>query len=173
MGIGLQVSKTVVVLDRSFLKRRWKFNRTPLARAGAYTMRIARKLIRRRINRNLHSPAGTAPYSHVPGSLPPFKQIFFIPDMLGMRVFVGMVGYGGAGAPVPGLQEHGGFATRKVYKKVGRRQLKRNFKNPRQGGVITKKVSAGVRYPQRPFMTPALALAMPKMPEFWRNSLVF
>ena len=171
MGIGLQVQKTVVVLDRSFLKRRWKFNRSPLARAGAYTMRIARKMIRRRMNRNLHSPAGTAPYSHVPGSLPPFKQSFFVPDTFKMRVFVGMVGYGGAGAPVPGLQEHGGFATRKIYRAVGHRQLKRRFKNARQGGVITKKVSAGVRYPTRPFMNPALALTIPKLPQFWKNSL--
>lgn len=173
MGIGLQVSKTVVVLDRSFLKRRWKFNRTPLARAGAYTMRVSRKLIRRRMNRNLHSAPGTAPYSHVPGSLPPFKMIFFVPDTFHMRVFVGMVGFGGAGAPVPGLQEHGGHATRKVFKKVGHRRLKRNFKNPRQGGVITRKVSQGVNYPERPFMRPALMVTLPKLPQFWKNSLTF
>lgn len=167
----LQVSKTMVMLDRSVIKRKWAFNRTPLARAGAWVMRIARKSIRRRKNRNRASPSGTPPYSHSPGALPPFKQIFFVPDTFHMRVFVGMVGYGGRGVPVPGLQEHGGPATRKVFRQVGRRQLRRNFKTQRQGGVITKKVTEGVRYTPRPFMMPALLKTIPKLPQFWQNSL--
>lgn len=159
------------MLDRSFLKRRWKFNRTPLGRAGAYLMRIARKSIRRRKNRNNHSRPGTPPYSHEPGALPPFKQIFFIPQTFNMSVVIGMVGYGGKGVPVPGLQEKGGYATRKVFRVIGRRQLRRNFRNPRQGGVITKRVTEGVRYPSRPFMRPALLQTLPKLPTFWKSSL--
>lgn len=163
--------RTIVNFDRSFLTRRWKFNRTPLARAGAWAMRVARKSIRRRKNRNKHSPVGTPPYSHREGALPPFKQIFFKPDSFQMRVFVGMVGYGGSGPPVPGLQEHGGGAQRKVWKAVGRRVLKRKFRTPRQGGTIFKRVQEGVRYPKRPFMMPALMQTLPKLPMFWKNSL--
>lgn len=162
---------TIITLDRSFLKRRWSFNRGPLGRAGAYLMRIARTSIRRRKNRNKHSPIGTPPYSHAPGRLPPFKQIFFLPDNLNMRVFIGMVGYGGMGPPVPGLQEHGGPARRKVYRIMGRRSLKRIFKNPRQGAIIRKKVTEGVLYPKRPFMQPALMKTIPVLPKFWANSL--
>lgn len=169
----IRVKTTFVYMDRAIIKRKWKFNRRPLARAGAYIMRVARTSIRRRVNRNLHSRPGTPPYSHVGGSLPPFKQIFFEVDSLGMRVFVGMVGYGGKGVPVPGLQEHGGFARRMIFKQVGHRRLKRNFSNPRQGAIIRKRVVQSVRYPERPFMQPALGAGLTKLPEFWRNSLVF
>ena len=134
-------------------------------------MRIARKSIRRRKNRNLASRPGTPPYSHQPGGLPPFKQIFFEPDGINMRVFVGMVGYGGSGAPVPGLSEHGGGAHRRVWMSVGRRAINRNFKTPRQGGIIRRRVATTVFYPQRPFMLPALTQTLPRLPQFWKNSL--
>lgn len=171
--MALTVTNTQVYFDRSIIKKRWKFNRGPLGRAGAWLMRYARKSIRRRLNKNLHSPAGMPPYSHVPGSLPPFKQIFFQPNNFSMSIVVGMVGYGGSGPPVPGLQEHGGYATRQVYKVVGYRQLRRRFKNPRRGGAIRKHVREGVRYPERPFMEPALAATLPQLPHFWKNSLTF
>ena len=166
----LQVTLILTYFDRSIIKKKWKFNRTPLGRAGAFAMRVARKSIRRRKNRNKHSPIGTPPFSHKEGAHPPFKLIFFEPDFLNTRVFVGMVGFGGKGRPVPGLQEHGGAAQRKVYRQVGRRTLKRRFTQPRQGGIITRKVTEGVRYPKRSFMLPALMVTLPRLPQFWANS---
>lgn len=167
-----RVNKTFVSFDRGFLKRQWgKFNRHPLARIGAYLMRFARKSIRRRKNRHLHSPAGTPPYSHVPGALPPFKRIGFAIQGLNTSVVVGMEGFGTAGPPVPGLQEHGGSARRRVFRVIGRRTLKRKFKTPRTGGLITKKVTESVHYPSRPFMMPAMLATIPKLPAFYANSL--
>lgn len=165
------MAQTFVYLDRSVIRKKWKFNRGPLGRAGAWLMRTARKSIRRRKNRNIHSPVGTPPYSHKPGALPPFKQIFFQPNNFNMTVTVGMVGYPGKGKPVPGLHEHGRHATRKIFKAVGRRQLKRKFKVPRMGGIVTKRVAQGVQYPPRPFMHPALLKIIPQLPKFWTNSL--
>lgn len=164
--------RTIVTFNRGFLKsQRGRMNRHPLARAGAYVMRIARTSIRRRRNRNLHSPEGTPPYSHVAGALPPFKRIGFKVDGLHTNVVIGMEGFGLSGPPVPGLQEHGGNATRGVFRVVGRRQLRRNFRNPRQGGLITRRVCETVHYPERPFMQPALERTIPRLPEFWANSL--
>lgn len=166
----IQPTKTMVTFQRGFLKQQvGRMNNTAIGRASAYTMRVARKSIRRRKNRNRPSPVGTPPYSHVAGALPPFKRIGFV-VRFGQGI-IGMEGFGGKGPPVPGLQEHGGGAQRKVYRKVGRRTLKRNFSQPRQGGVITRKVNTGVRYKPRPFMMPALAVTIPKLPQFWANSL--
>jgi hypothetical protein len=92
-------------------------------------------------------------------------MIYSVPQFFGTRVVVGMVGFGGPN-PAPGLQEHGGFARRKVFVK-GRRRLKKGG----LGGIQYKRVVKGVRIPRRPFMVPALRKGVPRLPLMWRDSL--
>ena len=154
--------------DRRIIRTRWrKINNNPLARAGALIMRISRKSIRRRIKlRGKPSAPGTPPYSRQPGALPPFKQIFFRVMDLKTFVIIGMVGYG-APNPPPGLQEHGGVARRKVFTKLGQKRLK----SGRFGKQQYQYKPQMVKYPQRPFMQPALLRAMAQLPQLWRGSV--
>lgn len=154
--------------DRNIIKTRWRrMNKNPLHHAGALVMRIARGSIRRRTKlRGKPSRPGSPPFSRQPGKLPPFKQIFWKPFNLGTSVIVGMVGYGGQPA-VPGLHEHGGIANRKVFIDGGRRRTKSGQYGRKR--IIYK--TKAVRYPQRPFMTPALWRARQRLPQLWAMSL--
>lgn len=168
----IRIGYRLVVFDASIVKRRWKkFNQRPLVKAGMLIRRISRGSIRRRKNPNLHSPAGSPPYSHVNGANPPFKQILSIPNFNASVVYIGMRGFGNSAVPVPGLHEHGGGAVRLLWAPVGRRKLKRNFSTPRQGGIIKKRMRKTVTYKPRPFMFPALKKAAPLLPALWANSV--
>jgi len=155
--------------DRNVIKTRWpRFNKDPLQKAGNLVMRIARGSIRRRSKlRGKPSMPGSPPYSRQPGSTPPFKMIFSLPMRLGTSVIVGMVGFGGQPA-VPGLQEHGGRAIRRVFQNLGKQRSRRT-------GRFTKtRISykrENVRYPERPFMFPALKRARAALPSLWLNSV--
>lgn len=172
--------------DRSIIRTKWpKFNKDPLKHAGNLVMTIARQSIRRRAKRDRPSPPGTPPYSHAgtPDSrygkkrttrkgrtvnrTPPFKQIFSVPYRFGTSVIVGMVGYTRSSTPVPGLHEHGGYARRKVFTNMGQRRLQ----SGRWGRMKTSYKPQMVKYPQRPFMNPALMRARSRLPRLWFNSL--
>lgn len=156
--------------DRSIIRNRWKrINRDSLMLAGIMVMKIARGSIKRRRQGGKPSPAGQPPRSRQPGVTPPFKQIFSVPFRLGTSVAVGMVGYhfGKTGPPVPGLQEHGGTAHRFVFS-AGRQ---RRLKSGRMGRTITQYKRRVVKYPQRPFMWPALLRARSRLPHLWLNSV--
>jgi hypothetical protein len=161
----------LVYFDRNIIKTRWpRFNRDPLMHAGNLVMRIARGSIRRRKRlRGKPSAPGQPPYSRQPGSTPPFKQIFSVPFRLGTSVAVGMVGYhlGASGPAVPGLHEHGGSAFRFVFASGGQRRLK----SGKMGKRITTYKRRSVRYPQRPFMWPALLRARARLPHLWLHSI--
>lgn len=154
--------------DRDVIKTRWpKFNKNPLQHAGNLVMRIARGSIKRRTKlRGKPSQAGTPPYSRQPGSTPPFKQIFSVPFRFGTSVIIGMVGYGNPN-PAPGLQEHGGTAQRTVFTNLGRKRLK----SGRMGRNRRSFKRQLVKYPQRPFMWPALMRAKAVLPGMWLNSI--
>ena len=169
--------------DRNIIKTRWpRFNRDPLMHAGNLVMRIARQSIRRRKG---PSPPGSPPHRHARtpdtrygraryskrgrriGRTDPFQQIFSLPYRFGTSVIVGMVGYTRTAVPVPGLQEEGGIARRKVFTNLGQQRKKSG-----QWGKQRRKYGAKmVRYPKRAFMQPALMRARQRLPRLWFNSL--
>lgn len=154
--------------DRSVIRTRWpRINKNPLQKAGNLVMRIARGSIKRRSKlRGKPSAPGTPPYSRQPGGTPPFKQIFSVPMRLGTSVIIGMVGYGSSN-PAPGLQEHGGTAMRAVFTNTGQKRLK----SGRYGHNRVTYKKKLVKYPQRPFMWPALLRARAVLPAMWLNSV--
>lgn len=174
-----------------------KINESPVKKAGLLVRRIARSSIRRGNHRGLnkdikqgrdawgrfqskqgvnpferkirerkHSKPGKPPRSWQRGSTPPFKMIYSVPDAMGTSTVVGMVGFGSSN-PVPGLHEHGGTATRRVYTKVRQHRTKRG----RFGKNRYKPMRKVVSYPKRPFMQPALDKAKTKLPPLWDGSL--
>lgn len=156
--------------DRNVIRTRWpKFNKDPLQHAGNLVMRIARGSIKRRTKlRGKPSIAGSPPYSRQPGSTPPFKQIFSVPFRFGYSVAVGMIGYGNPNPP-PGLHEHGGAAQRNVFSSNSFTSNQRRKRSTR--GFRTTYKRKLVKYPQRPFMWPALLRAKEVLPSMWSNSI--
>lgn len=161
--------KGMAFFDRSIIKTNWKaINENPLKKAGLLVRKVARQSIRRAKKGGKSGPAGSPPRSRLAGSTPPFKMIYSVPEGF-TRVVVGMVGFASKGTPVPGLQEHGGTASRWVFEKKqdkGDRNRKGHFKKARN-----KRVKKSVRYPKRPFMEPALEKTQDKLPGLWSGSL--
>lgn len=156
--------------DRNVIRKRWgKINEGPLKRAGLHIRRIARNSIKRRNPGGRPSPEGQPPRSRWPGSTPPFKMIFSVPNFFGTSVTVGMVGFKTSKNPVPGLHEHGGTIPLMVRQRKEQersrkgRNLRQEFTGPR--------VRRMVRFPKRSFMHPALMRARARLPHFWKNSI--
>lgn len=147
-----------------------RWNRAPLAKAGAVVRKIARGSIRRGPKGGKPSPLGSPPKSRQAGGNPPYKLIFSVPGGLGgTSQYVGMVGFNSQGTP--GLEEHGGTATRfvKIYRRSEQRNKKFNVRERRkQRWELTQKL---VRYGKRPFIFPALEKAIPLLPPLWANSI--
>lgn len=170
-GISIVPRVSFVSFDRSIIKTNWNaINRTPLQQAANLVRMTARQSIRYRKTRSLHSPVGSPPFSHRKGVSPPFKQIYNVPAKLGTSQIIGMVGYGSS-PPVPGLHEHGGRADRSVYNKsrLGMKQARTSL-GRFQPLSAPKFIQQSVRYPQRPFMRPALAKASPRISKFWTGA---
>lgn len=164
----------IQLLDRKVIKTRWsRINRDPMQRAGNKVRMIARGSIRRRSSskpkaKRKPSPAGEPPRSWTQGKTPPFKMIFNLPHgRMGVGQIIGMVGFGGTGMPVPGIQEHGGLVRRRVFVKGPQRRTKKGQFGRRKNIPVTKTV----RYPKRPFMEPALMKAKSQLPRFWEGSV--
>lgn len=170
MAIGLKLN-AITTFDRSVIRSNWdKMNRGPLSKAANLVRVSARRSIKRRKNRDLHSPPGTPPFSHVTGKTPPFKMIYHVRDSRG-RYLVGMVGFGGNRNPAPGIQEHGGVVKDTFYaprRGAAPRRSKSTGKFLKQRN---QKVSGIFNVQARPFMGPALRKTAPKLPAFWQNSL--
>jgi hypothetical protein len=172
-GITIQPRLHFVYFDRSVIKTNWNaINRTPLQRAANLIRIIARRSIKRRKNPNLHSAPGQPPYSHdLTSTVPAFKQIYNLPFNFGSSQIIGMVWHDSV-PPTPGLHELGGRAPRWVRNKnrflsQQPRTSTGQFARKDQPRLIRK----SVRYPQRPFMVPAMNKAKDIIPKFWRNSL--
>lgn len=159
--------KGMAFFDRSIIKTNWKaINEQPLKKAGLMVRKVARQSIRRAKKGGKSGPAGSPPRSRLGGSTPPFKMIYSVPEGF-TRVVVGMVGFTTKGNPVPGLQEHGGTASRWVFEKQKRGRNKKG----RYTKGRNKRVKKTVRYPKRPFMEPALDKTKNKLPGLWSGSL--
>lgn len=178
MALQLKPRVKFVFFDRSIIKRNWnKINQSPLTKSGLLVRRIARGSIRRGGKKKNPSKPGTPPRSHKQGKTPPFKMIYSVPNTIGTSVIIGMVGFGiapGATMPVPGLQEHGGTARRRLFLKQtdfvhqNTKKTSGKYAKKRTRYKAVKKV---VRYPARPFMQPALQRARPSLPKMWEGSL--
>ena len=165
--------------------------RSVYSRQGAYVRGIAQRSIRRRKNRNISSPAGMPPYTHT-GALK--RSIRFAASETNVVIgpaasVIGGIAatheFGGTEAAVMGRSRnarwslkiggHGPLAVRDGRVMVGRLRTERQVRRARDvaatlpAGMTATKSSR--RYPARPFMGPALAVARARLPEFWRNSV--
>lgn len=169
--------KALTFFDRNIVKKNWKaINESPAKKAGLLVRKIAVRSIRKdkpftkggKKRKKFGSPskAGKPPKSRAPGH--PLRRIFSVPDPLGAKTTVGVLGFGGAGEPTPGVHELGLQATRWVLvpEDRQRRSIRGRFRRKRK--VFKRMV---VQYPKRPFMAPALEKAEPKLPEMWKGSL--
>jgi hypothetical protein len=175
-GITIHPRLHFVEFDRNIIRTNWNaINRNPLHKAASYIRKVARNSIKRRKSNKI-SPAGTPPYSHWPGTTPPFKMIYNFPYGIGgTGQVIGMVGFGAQPAgelPPPGLHEHGGRGKRLVFNR-SRRGLPQPRNNAGQFTYfpVPKFVRITAKYPQRPFMRPALAKSLPFITQFWQGSL--
>jgi hypothetical protein len=165
--IAPKVKVAFTTFDRSIIRRNWSnINRTPIARGGMLIRRRARQSIRRVGPNAKPSAPGTPPKSRVKGGTAPFKMIYSVPSASGTSAIVGMVGFG-SGNPAPGIQEHGGSATRTLTKKAkpGRDSRGKFLK------AKSYRIKKRVVIEPRPFMSPALQDVAPMIPALYRGSL--
>lgn len=171
--------------DISVIRTNWKrINRGPLTKAGNLVRAIARRSIKdksaRAANKYKPSPVGKPPYSlrgktkaqkSGGGEGRPFKMIYSLPDMWDTSVMVGMVGFRRSN-PVPGVHEHGMQAQRIVAVAPGQggQGAFHTIFVPGVGFRRFRFAKKTVRYPERPFMAPALEKAVPTLPMLWQDS---
>lgn len=122
-----------------------KEQKKALSKSGAYIMTAARRSMRKR---KKASKPGSPPSSHT-GKLR--NLVLFGYDAQRDSVIVGPVGFSGSVAPQ--LLEHGGYHDIFLYYYRGKKVYKRVYVRP------------------RPYMAPALASEIGKIPERWRNSI--
>lgn len=188
MPIGIKPKFKLEYFDRSIIKKNWrKINESPIKKAGLQVRKIARGSIRRgnlkgkgkgnpferAKSERKPSKAGKPPKSWGRGKSPPFKMIYSVPNRLGTSAVVGMIGFGGSN-PVPGLMEHGGTARRRVFQETKVFKHKHTRKSSgkyAKHSIRRKPMIKTVRYPERPFMFPALMKAKDRMPQLWKGSL--
>ena len=170
-----------------------------LARQGAYMRGIAKRLIRYRKNPNINAPAGSPPYTHK--GQPLKRSIIFGVTENRQSVLIGPTAQviGGIGAThewggIEGPKTYkrdpirranwklkiGGhgpirFVGGKFYfaKLRTDAQVSRASRLARYASrVPIKTVRIGSRtYPRRPFMGPALTIALSRLPGFWRGAV--
>jgi hypothetical protein len=149
-----------------------------LSRFGAVVRRVAQTSMR---YRKSASKPGQPPSAHKSKRLASLKKmgrarhngallrelLFFAYDPKTGSVVVGPVGFKTKGTPVPALHEFGGERQGGkgdvVAKKTGR---------GRKAGVeIVSLAGKTLRYPPRPFMSPALKKSMPKFAQSFKGTV--
>lgn len=164
-----------------------------LARQGAYMRGIAKRLIKRRKNPATNAPAGSPPFTHT-GALK--RSIIFGVTENRQSVLIGPTAQviGGIGA----THEWGGTEGPKrkrihkanwVLEIGGHGPISQNGGNIRFAKLRTSaQVARAIRiartvrpgmtkgagrrhYPRRPFMGPALTIALSRLPGFWRGAV--
>jgi hypothetical protein len=136
-----------------------KASRKVFTRSGALVRGIARRSMKQVRPNAPPAPAGSAPRSRK-GLLKRF--MFYVFDPASKTVVVGPALLPGRrrNVTVPQVHEHGG-ATRTVVREIRWEKGRRK--------VIRRK--AGVTYPRRPYMEPALEKVRPQLPQFWKDVL--
>lgn len=134
-----------------------------LTKAGGYTRRVAKSLLRKRGKPGQVSAPGTPPLQHT-GLLR--GGVFYGVDRAAESVVVGPTlkpRKGSGNLTPPQVLEFGGTVTRRA-------QSKRDYHRRRYGGKL---VMRRFKYPARPYMGPALAIAVErgKVLDVWRNSV--
>ncbi len=88
---------------------------TSLRGAAAYIYKVARNSIRRRVNPDKHSVAGTPPYAHSTGMIDFKKSIMFSVDEKNMTAVIGPVLIKGGLGNAARLQEKGGSLRMRTW----------------------------------------------------------
>ncbi len=154
--------------DRGVLKVRWrKIVESPAKKAGLLVRRIAIRSIRRDRSKSGDRPSkpGKPPRTRAPGD--PLRRIYSVPQAMGTAVIVGPIGFGGR-RPVTSLHEKGGYRTGSFLRRSGVTTRSAQGRFQRQKFV---RRHATIRYAPRPYMRPALAKVIPKLPMMYRGSL--
>jgi hypothetical protein len=155
--IGLKLSETKrMFFDAPAIVRAVDAaTRRVLSRFGAFVRRTARTSIRKR---KVASVPGSPPSSHT-GLLKQF--IYFGYDRSSQSVVIGPTLLNAKERGIPERLEYGGLT------------MLRRDRVTRVGGPGRKILSAGttLQYKARPYMRPALAKELPKLPAMWRDSV--
>lgn len=155
----------MTTFDRKIWKTKWaRIQESPVKKAGLYVRKIAVNSIRHR--RGTSRP-GSPPRSHDNRRM--MQRIFSVPNATATVTHVGPYAMGHDAIPVPALHEFGLAVTRTLWEpRAG--QPNRNSKG-KFVRVPRVQVTRMVNYPERSFMRRAKRIAMPKLPEMWRNSI--
>lgn len=164
--------------DRKAVRRAMdRATRRALSLAGYAIMRTARESMPYRSGKK-PSPAGRPPFAHK-GHPRLRKLLFFSVDDSRRSVVIGPVKFEKGEAP--SLNEDGGLVRRvkRVFRRAGRKAASkaqaRAFLKKVRTGQVAKAPAATVtytaRYPERPFMGPAMKKEIPRLPSRWQNSV--
>lgn len=158
--------------DKQAVKSRMsKANRKALSKAGAFIRRRARSSLRRRKKTSqpgqppsVHSTDGVATLKNILFAYEPLSESLVVgPVRLNQKVFLGPdLGDG----TVPQVHEFGASAKIREVK-VGHRWFT-GVRRVRPGQPVRVRA---VRYPERPFMGPALEAERDQIPSAWAGSL--
>lgn len=134
-----------------------------LTKAGGYTRKVAKSLLRKRGKPGQVSAPGTPPLQHT-GLLR--GSVFYDVDRAAESAVIGPTlkpRKGSSNMTPPQVLEFGGTVTRMA-------QSKYDFHRRRYGRKLVRR---RFRYPARPYMGPALAIAVErgKVLDVWRNSV--
>lgn len=184
-GIHIYYDPRNFVFDKRIIKTNWrKLNETPVKRFGLKVRRRAIHSIpkaeraKKEKTRRKPSKPGRPPKSRSPGH--PLRLIYSVPINFGTAAVIGAVGFGQDLRPVPGRHEHG----RTVSIAVPQRRTTRTARSKKQSKAARKHFLSGrikskplprirktVKYPERPFMKPALKKELVNMPYHWKHVL--
>lgn len=145
--IDFKVAKGMFFDSKKVVDSVDKATRKALSKFGAFVRTTAKQSIRKRRNA---SAEGSPPSSHT-GLLKKF--IYFGYDPTTKSVVIGPTRIPDKDGAAPETLEKGGTATVRRVRKTGKVDIKR------------------IKVGQRPYMQPALAKELPKLPSMWRDSV--
>ena len=192
-GVGMKFDKRFFFDRKAVADIVGKKAAKNLSKAGAFVRTKARQSMRRR--KKASSP-GSPPSAHSKDATASLKNIQFAFDPSRLSLVVGpMLLNGSQGAPVPGMNEHGGsrnttqwrwkplvffrrnqdilksgrIGTENDWRIVSKKRAK-IIKRSARGAPLFEFREAAVHYPKRPFMGPALIAEAPKFPSLFGRS---
>jgi hypothetical protein len=152
-------------IDTKLIVRNWrKINKTPLYRSAAMVRKEAVASLKI-TKKGIHSKPGNPPFVRSTGS--PLRKMFITLDLKTGIASVGPKAFRKRNA-VPTLLERGGTVKRKVFVKRQRSKIWSALfgKKARRVQKFQK-----VLYKPRPYMRPALARVLNRIPREWQDAL--